>query len=523
MNVNIYMKSDKQLAEFIFDLFRKAKSRAGHIIMMRTFRFNVQDKLNPKEQENIIDIANRLISSGYITYEDATRGIECLRLTEKGYEYIYSENPSLEGFDVEAKSFEFKSEEEKNVPCEITVEVVKGLETIYKQAIQGEDKYNDTSAIEAFNNWYGALLIFLHRNFPDNNADYRFIKEQNVSGNGYVKHNVYDTIKARASVLLDEVEHLHAKPAIDTATPYVHANVKNISKIQMNNKPIYKIFVSSTFKDLEEERIKVMTTIVNCGHLPIGMEQFPAAPITAWNYIKLLIDNADYYLLLLAGKYGSIHPDTGKSYTQMEYEYAVEKKIPVICLTYNDVDSLPINKCEKDTDVREKLEKFRETVSSSFLRKTWKNIDDLALQVKTSIEKAIELVPQVGWIRADSVTFNEKKPIDFDLNEYITITPVPNYFSEQQPVPKNVTLKEFIIAAGSTLKEFAQIYQIKSAVTSLGDMDYNDLDAFLEKLLYYKVIERGQINNEYEGMYKVWSFTQEGLDLYLELKMKSSM
>lgn len=84
-------------------------------------------------------------------------------------------------------------------------------------------------------------------------------------------------------------------------------------------------------------------------------------------------------------------------------------------------------------------------------------------------------------------------------------------------------MKEFIIAAGPTLKEFAQLHQIRSAVTSLGDMDYNDLDAFLEKLLCYKVIERGQINNEYEGMYKVWSFTQEGLDLYLDLKMKNSI
>lgn len=189
------MKSDKQLAEFIFNLFRKAKSRAGHIIVMRTFRVNVQDNLSPKEQENIIDIANRLISSGYITYENATLGIECLRLTEKGYEYINSDNPSLEGFDVDTKSSEFESGEEKNVPSEIAVEIVKGLETIYIQAIQGEDKYNDASAIEAFDNWYRALLIFLHRNFPDNNDDYRFIKEQNGNGNGYV--NIVFTMQSK--------------------------------------------------------------------------------------------------------------------------------------------------------------------------------------------------------------------------------------------------------------------------------------------------------------------------------------
>ena len=47
---------------------------------------------------------------------------------------------------------------------------------------------------------------------------------------------------------------------------------------------------------------------------------------------------------------------------------------------------------------------------------------------------------------------------------------------------------------------------------------YNDVDTILERLLFYKVIERGEINNEYEGCYKVWSFTAAGLNLYLKLK-----
>ena len=154
------------------------------------------------------------------------------------------------------------------------------------------------------------------------------------------------------------------------------ANIQKVTNqtIVMKSKPIYKIFVSSTFKDLIDERIKVMTTIVNCGHLPIGMEQFPAAPIEAWEYIKLLIDNADYYLLLLAGKYGTVHPKTGKSYTQMEYEYAKEKGVPVIFLTYKDVNKLPFDKCESDPSIRQRLEEFRKDASIN-LRQTWESID----------------------------------------------------------------------------------------------------------------------------------------------------
>jgi len=37
--------------------------------------------------------------------------------------------------------------------------------------------------------------------------------------------------------------------------------------------------------------------------------------------IKQWIDESDVYLLILGGRYGSIEPKTGISYTQLEYEW----------------------------------------------------------------------------------------------------------------------------------------------------------------------------------------------------------
>jgi hypothetical protein len=34
--------------------------------------------------------------------------------------------------------------------------------------------------------------------------------------------------------------------------------------------------------------------------------------------------------VIIAGKYGSIHPDAGQSYTEMEYRYALDIGKPVI-------------------------------------------------------------------------------------------------------------------------------------------------------------------------------------------------
>jgi hypothetical protein len=42
--------------------------------------------------------------------------------------------------------------------------------------------------------------------------------------------------------------------------------------------------------------------------------------------IKRWIDDSDIYMLILVGRYGSIEKTTSFSYTELEYDYAVENK-----------------------------------------------------------------------------------------------------------------------------------------------------------------------------------------------------
>src|SRR6266704_2128879 len=90
----------------------------------------------------------------------------------------------------------------------------------------------------------------------------------------------------------------------------------------------YQVFVSSTYEDLQMERQEVMQALLELDCIPSGMELFPAADEDQWSLIKRVIDDCDYYIVIIAGRYGSIGPE-GKSYTQMEYEYAAQKSIPV--------------------------------------------------------------------------------------------------------------------------------------------------------------------------------------------------
>ena len=41
-------------------------------------------------------------------------------------------------------------------------------------------------------------------------------------------------------------------------------------------------------------------------------------------------------MLILGGRYGSVEPTSGKSYTQLEYEYAVSRNIPVFAVVLSD-------------------------------------------------------------------------------------------------------------------------------------------------------------------------------------------
>jgi hypothetical protein len=103
----------------------------------------------------------------------------------------------------------------------------------------------------------------------------------------------------------------------------------------------YQIFVSSTFSDLVEERQAVSRAILDMGHIPAGMEMFPAADIEQLTYIKKVIDECDYYVLIIGARYGSLDED-GVSYTQREFQYAVETDKTVLAFLHKDMDSVPL-------------------------------------------------------------------------------------------------------------------------------------------------------------------------------------
>jgi hypothetical protein len=167
----------------------------------------------------------------------------------------------------------------------------------------------------------------------------------------------------------------------------------------------YQVFISSTYTDSIEERNEVMQALLELECMPAGMELFPASNETQWNWIKKVINESDYYIVTVGGKYGTIAEETGLSYTEMEYRYALEKNIPVIGFLYEDINKLPSEKTEIDVERRSKLEDFRELVKKK-LCKFYNSPSDLGAKVSRSMTQLKKQFPAIGWIRADVVNDN---------------------------------------------------------------------------------------------------------------------
>ena len=390
---------------------------------------------------------------------------------------------------------------------------IKELEQAYLHELSsGKDTANKKTSIQAFDNWYRETIVLLSKYFDDNNADFLYVKNQCLAVNGYVKEDIYSDIQARVAMLISKIEAMNIP------------NNNEVSQPSMEQEKVYSIFVSSTYTDLKDERIKAMNTIVSMGHIPVGMEQFPAAPIAAFDYIKQLIDKSDYYLLLLAGKYGTIIEQEDKSYTQMEYEYAMSVGVPVIFLTYCDIDSLPNSKCEQDPKAKKLLEKFRKEVSKTWLRQTWSNLDDLEIKIMKSLQKTFKIRPRTGWVRADTIQVpNPKVESDSNIKNIsiqLTYNPDRLIFGSSVDIAllqQRITIKELVSLVGETLRVPKTEDAIEEVlIKKYPELSQNSITNIKKALIKYGIVDVERIKMEGNGIYTAWVLSTKGFKLWSE-------
>ncbi len=163
----------------------------------------------------------------------------------------------------------------------------------------------------------------------------------------------------------------------------------------------YQVFVSSTYKDLQLERQEVMHALLELDCIPAGMELFPAADDDQWTLIKKVIDDCDYYIVIIGGRYGSVG-NNGISYTEMEYRYASDMSKPVMAFLHKDQGAIPANKTEQTEEGRKKLDEFEELAKKKMC-KYWTSPDNLGSVVSRSLVQLIKNTPAIGWVNANQM------------------------------------------------------------------------------------------------------------------------
>lgn len=170
----------------------------------------------------------------------------------------------------------------------------------------------------------------------------------------------------------------------------------------------YQVFISSTYKDLIEERQKAVEAILNAGHIPAGMELFHAGDETQKELISEWIEDSDIYVLILGGRYGSIDTD-GMGYTHWEYERAKELGKPFfsLVLTENYLNNKVLAGKLQATDLSyhdSKLVDFRNEVKTKIVSNI-DNIDQIEAEVIKSINRIVKKREKdlEGWIKGSSL------------------------------------------------------------------------------------------------------------------------
>jgi hypothetical protein len=218
------------------------------------------------------------------------------------------------------------------------------------------------------------------------------------------------------------------------------------------------------------------------------MEMFPAADEDQWTLIKQVIDDCDYYLVIIAGRYGSVS-SAGKSYTQMEYEYAVEKNIPVAAFIHGKPGEIVADKTELTDAGKVKLNDFRKLAEQKMC-KYWTSPSDLGGKVSRSVAILMKTRPREGWVRAGQVPDENTSKTILRLKQKIEELEMQVSAAQKTPPPGTSDLAK---GDDPLTLTFKYSYRSAGALTSkekLITTTYNDVFSAISPLMIDKASEQ---------------------------------
>lgn len=159
----------------------------------------------------------------------------------------------------------------------------------------------------------------------------------------------------------------------------------------------YQIFISTSGRDMQPERMVLSQTLVGMGFFAWGLEH--RTPLTT-TLARRQIDECDYVILLLGSQYGE-QAISGVSYLSLEYEYALSQAKPIIVFMHEQPENREIDLQETHPQLKDKFLAFRKKLLHEaehiFYFKTPR---ELELAVRLNIPLMVEQHMGQGWVPA---------------------------------------------------------------------------------------------------------------------------
>jgi hypothetical protein len=283
----------------------------------------------------------------------------------------------------------------------------------------------------------------------------------------------------------------------------------------------FQVFISSTYKDMKAERQAAVMAILDAGHIPAGMELFAASDKKQIEVIQNWIDLSDIFMLILGGRYGSIGPESEKSYIHLEYDYAIAQGKPLFALYLSD-DAIKtkargeLGLAATEQNDTKKYNEFRALVKSKLCSEI-EDQKDIHIQAQKSIRELSENCNLEGWIRAWSTP---SKNAEVDVRaalepkiEIITGSAHPYYAEEVRSGHKISTVRIGIKNAGgktlSNCKVYVEHISPPSDSPGAGDskllaeggfrLRHDDPEQFVDIASHWDHIDKFKFNTPFSG------------------------
>lgn len=233
------------------------------------------------------------------------------------------------------------------------------------------------------------------------------------------------------------------------------------------------VFVSSTSRDMQDQRAALKSLIEGLGMTYVGMEDFVPSESTPAEYIRDKVDECDLYLGIVGKRYGHVEPGSGMSMTEIEYHQAVAGGKPLRIFVMDDAVDVPEDHRESDPAMVEKLEAFRSRVLAHHTCGIFTDIDDLTDKVKQALTTPSGRRGRVGDVGAALSGQPAPGPLGFAAFDVVSagnLTALAPYAERLtflvEHLPLEGPLRRVTTEEASSVREVSDAYDI--AVTQGG-------------------------------------------------------